>query len=221
MVKQLKCMALFIFTAFTFISLNANAMKSDPVDTAMQPLKKEWAEIKYVVSDKQKVSQLESLLKRVDVVAAKHPTEVQPVVWRGTMLSTLASLKSGFSALSSAKKAKKELEIALSRNASAEKGYAHVILGALYSKVPGKPIGFGSKEKAKRHFLTALQMDPDGLDANFFYGEFLLEQGDFVAAKKHLEVAQKSPVNVENKVWDEGRRQEIAKAIAVVNQKIA
>lgn len=221
MVKQLKSIILFIFTAFMSVSLSASEVTSHSVDVAMQPLKQEWAEIKYVVSDKQKVSQLESLIKKVDVVASKHPSEAQPVVWRGTMMSTMASLKSGFSALSSAKKAKKDLEMALARNASAEKGYAHVILGALYSKVPGKPIGFGSKEKAKRHFLTALQMDPDGLDANFFYGEFLLSQGDFASAKKYLEVAQKSPVNAENKVLDKGRRQEIAKAIETVNQKLA
>ncbi len=218
MVKQLRIIFSFILTVIISVSLNASSAK---MDAAMQPLKQEWAEIKYTIAEKQKRSQLESLIKRVDAVAASYPNEVQPIVWRGTMLSTMASLKSGFSALSSAKKAKKDLELALRQDASAEKGYAHVILGALYSRVPGKPIGFGSKEKAKHHLLTALQMDPDGLDANFFYGEFLLEQGEFVAAKKYFEVAQKSPVNLENKTLDIGRRQEIAKAMSVVNQKLA
>jgi len=218
MVRQLRMIFLFIFTAAISISLQA---RNSNIDAAMQPLKQEWAEIKYTVSEKHKVSQLESLIKRVDAVAASYPNEVQPIVWRGTMLSTMASLRGGFSALSSAKKAKKDLELALRKDASTEKGYAHVILGALYSRVPGKPIGFGNKEKAKHHLLTALQMDPDGLDANFFYGEFLLDQGDFAAAKKHFEVAQKSPINVKNKVLDAGRRQEIAKVIDIVNQKLA
>ena len=193
---------LFIFLATTFAaSVQAKVSNQSDVDVAMQPLKQEWAEIKYSVPEQQKVSRLENLIKRVDVVADKYPNRAEPVLWRGTMQSTLASLKGGLSGLSAAKKAKKDLELALVRDPASEKGYAHVILGALYSKVPGKPVAFGSKEKAKRHFLTALQMDPDGLDANYFYGEFLMKEGEYAAAKKHLEVAQKSPVNVKNHVF--------------------
>lgn len=215
---NMKAFILF-FLALLSCNVFAKVSSQGEVDTVMQPFKQEWAEIKYVVPDNQKVSRLQNLIKRLDVVVDKYPNRAEPLVWRGTMQSTMASLKGGLSALSMAKKAKKDLELALVRDPTSEKGYAHVILGALYAKVPSKPIGFGDKAKAKRHFQTALQMDPDGLDANYFYGEFLMDQGEFVAAKKYLEVAQKSPVNVDNHVFEAGRRAEVAKVISAVEQK--
>ncbi|MCK7498772.1 MAG: hypothetical protein MZW92_55455 [Comamonadaceae bacterium] len=47
----------------------------------------------------------------------------------------------------------------------------------LYYKVPGWPIGFGDKAKAKELLQKALAINPQGIDANYFYGEYLVETG--------------------------------------------
>jgi Tfp pilus assembly protein PilF len=48
--------------------------------------------------------------------------------------------------------------------------------GALYYQVPGWPIGFGDKDKANELLKKALALNPDGIDPNYFYGDFLLKE---------------------------------------------
>lgn len=199
---------------------NAIAKQTD-MEVAVQQLKKEWAEVKYLVPKEQKVKKLESLIARAHRISAQNPNEALPLLWEGTMLSTLASLKSGFGALGVAKKARAQLEESLMKDPTVENGYAHVILGALYSRVPGRPIGFGNKEAAKHHFLTALNMDPEGLESNFFYGEFLQSEGEYQQAMHHFEMAHHSSPNPNFKVFEDGRRQEVSNAMNVVNRKLS
>ena len=54
-------------------------------------------------------------------------------------------------------------------------GSAYNSLGVLYYKVPGWPMGFGDKAKAKELLRKALSLNPQGIDPNFFYGEYLFE----------------------------------------------
>ena len=42
--------------------------------------------------------------------------------------------------------------------------------------MPGWPIGFGDKKKAEEYLKKALAANPDGIDPNFFYGDFLLDK---------------------------------------------
>lgn len=204
------------------VSMQSNSLSNQTnIEVAVQQMKEQWAAIKYHVPKEQKVKQLESLIKKIDDLAQQNPNDALPLLWEGTMLSTLASLKSGLSALGTAKKAKATLEKSLIKDPTAENGYAHVILGALYARVPGKPVGFGNKETAKHHFQTALRMDPDGLETNYFYGDFLMAEGAYPMAKVHFEKADKAPVNPDSRVFEKGRRQELASAMKIVKQKVS
>ena len=49
--------------------------------------------------------------------------------------------------------------------------------GFPYYQVPGWPVGFGDDEKAEQLLKQALAINPTGIDPNFFYGDFLLDQG--------------------------------------------
>lgn len=217
MFGKLKLVLVMVITSM----LASSAYAEESLNNAMQALKVEWAQVKYQTPKQDKVKKLEAIIEQVNQLSAQYPNEALPALWQGTMLSTLASLKGGLSALSSAKQAKNSLEASLSKDPQLENGYAHVILGALYSKVPGKPLGFGNKETAKRHFQTALKIDPQGLESNYFYGEFLMNEGKFAEAKQYLEIAQKSTANPDFQIFEVGRRQEIAAALQSVNQKLS
>lgn len=183
-------------------------------------IKQQWAKVKYLTPSEQKVSEFEKLIKKVETVAERYPGDVNVALWHGTVLSTYASLKGGVGALASVKKAKQQLEYVLEKNPNVESGYAHVILGALYSNVPSWPVAFGNKEKAKSHLNMALHMDPDSVDGHFYYGDLMVKQGKYAEAKRHFQRALAIPKNKTFVVADNGRRDEIVKSMQVVEKKI-
>lgn len=202
-----KCILITLLVFFTNITMASS------IAPQLAEFKKEWAHIKYELPADQKAHAMDALIKRGDHILKANQNSAEMELWQGTALSTYASYKGGLSALSAAKKAKKHLEKAVSINPRVEQGQAHVILGALYGKVPGKPLGFGDKNKAQYHFQTALSMNENNLDAHFFYGEFLQDEGKKDAARKIYEKGLKVAQNTEFKVADTGRRNEIRKQL--------
>jgi Tfp pilus assembly protein PilF len=85
--------------------------------------------------------------------------------------------------------------------------------------VPGWPIGFGDDDKAEALLRKALEVNPDGIDPNYFYAEFLYEQGEYAEALEHLDRAAKAPARPGRERADQGRRAEIAALTAKVKAK--
>ncbi len=75
-------------------------------------------------------------------------------------------------------------------------------------------MGFGDDEKAEKLLKHALAINPTGIDPNFFYGDFLLDQGDKAQAKVYLDKALAAPARPGREVADEGRRMEIRERLA-------
>jgi len=88
-------------------------------------------------------------------------------------------------------------------------GSAYTSLGSLYYQVPGWPIGFGDDKKAQEYLKKALAVNPDGIDANYFYGDYLFRKGEYAEAARWLNKAMQAPPRPGRKVADEGRRREI------------
>ena len=82
-------------------------------------------------------------------------------------------------------------------------------LAVLYYKVPGWPIGFGDKARAETLLRQSLAINPRGIDPNYFYGEFLLENGKAADAVVHLERALKAPPRLGRELADAGRIEEV------------
>jgi len=115
--------------------------------------------------------------------------------------------------------AKRLLEESLKLDEKALNGSAYTSLATLYAKVPGWPVGFGDKERAEEYFKKALAINPDGIDPNFFYGEYLADRGRTGAALTYLEKALKAPPRPGREVADSGRRQEIQALLAKVRKE--
>jgi Tfp pilus assembly protein PilF len=135
------------------------------------------------------------------------------------VLSSEAGAKGGLGALGLAKDAKQRLDDALKINDKALSGSAYTSLATLYAKVPGWPIGFGDKERAEEFFKKSLAINPNGIDPNFFYGEYLADRGRVTEARTYLETAQKAPPRPGRELADSGRQQEIQALLTKLNKE--
>lgn len=185
-------------------------------------LRTAWAEIKYQETDRDaQIEKFDRLAAQAEVLVKANPDDAGLKAWQGTILSSEAAAINGISALPKLKKAKTLLEYAIAQDDKVENGFAHAVLGALYDRVPGWPIAFGDSDKAEAHLKRALALDPDGIDANFYYGDFLVRHGKYAEAIPVLEKALAAPARAERKLADDGRKGEIKAALDKAHQGIA
>jgi tetratricopeptide (TPR) repeat protein len=172
-----------------------------------------WAVANYETPEKQQDAAFEALARRADAFAAAHPGRAEPLVWAGIVKSTWAGVRGGLGALRLVGESRVALEAAEQIDPRALDGSVYTSLGALYANVPGWPISFGDGAKARTYFLRALELNPAGIDPNYFYGAFLADEGETALARQHLERALAAPPRPGREVADAGRRKEIQKRL--------
>ncbi len=202
---------LFLMTA----NLYAAGMTDD-----IKALQHEWAVIKYQTSESGQEKLYEALATKAGTVTARYPGKAEPLVWEGIILSTWAGARGGLGALSLAKESRKQLEAAIALDPEALQGSAYTSLGTLYFKVPGWPIGFGDSEKAEELLKLALAINPNGIDPNFFYGEFLLEEDRYAESVAVLNKALQAAPRADRPIADAGRKAEIKEVLARARKEL-
>jgi len=178
------------------------------VEDSVADIQQEWAQIHYRRPSAERPALYEALATRAHQLAVANPDRSEPRVWEGIVLSSLAGEKGGLGGLGLAKRAKALYEDAIRIDGSVLDGSAYNSLGVLYYKVPGWPVGFGDKAKAQELLKKALAINPSGIDANFFYAEYLVETGSPTDAVPYLERALAAPPRPGRQLADEGRRGE-------------
>lgn len=202
-------------------ALPAYASNLPELDGEISRLQHEWARIKYSVGDtKAQGQQMMSLADQANALVAKFPTRAEPLIWDGIITSSAAGIAGGLDALSLVKKARDMLEKAEQLDAKALEGSAATSLGSLYYQVPGFPLGFGNNKTARRYLEQSLAQNPDGIDPNFFYGDFLYRQGDYQKAADALRHALAAPDRPGREDADSGRRSEIKQLLAEIDHKL-
>lgn len=199
---------------FCFAGLTAAATPEDLI----RPIQDQWADIKYNKPEKQQADLYHALAQQTHKIVEANPGSAEALTWEGIVVSSEAGAKGGLGALSLAKEAKLRFEEALKINDKALAGSAYTSLATLYAQVPGWPVGFGNKEKAEEYFRKSLAINPAGIDANFFFGEYLLGRDRRSEARTHLEAALKAPPRPGRELADSGRRQEIQALLAKINK---
>jgi len=178
-----------------------------------------WEHVKYEVPVKQQEPEFEKLTKDSAKVMGQYPKQAEPAIWHGIVEASYAGAKGGLGALALAKSARKSLEQALSINPNALDGSAYTSLGSLYYQVPGWPIGFGDDRKALELLKKGLALNPNGIDPNYFLGDFLFRAGDYAGAEHALHKALQAPPREGRRLADEGRRREINDLLEKVREK--
>lgn len=189
-------------------------------DTELLAIQTDWATANYTTPEASRAAAFDKLIARAANFSTQNPTRAEALIWEGIVLSTAAGVKGGLGALSLAKQSREKLDAAIRIDATALEGSAYTSLGTLYHKVPGFPIGFGSDKKAKEYLRKALQINPDGIDPNYFYAEFLYDEDDYAGALQHLEKALQAAPRPGRASADEGRRQDIEKLMVKVRKEL-
>ena len=184
-------------------------------------IESEWAAIYYSMPRQQKESAYDILLNKTEELASRNPDSSELLYWQAVILASRAELQDGFSALKAIHKAKNLLEQVISTKPQTANGSAYVVLGTLYYMVPKWPIAFGDNDKAVSLFQEALRINPASIDANYFYGDFLLAQKKIKEAKAYFEKALAVPARKEQEFADNKLKNEVKQALQnIKNRKI-
>ncbi|MEA1672902.1 tetratricopeptide repeat protein [Nitrospirillum sp. BR 11163] len=199
---------------------------TDPATSAMLAalvaVEREWSHISFELTDRDtRIQAMAALAEQAGQLASRYPGHAEPLIWQALALSSQAGLKGGMGALSLAREARALLEMAGRLDYHAVGGAVPTSLGSLYYKVPGFPLSFGDDDKARRYLEEGLAINPDGLDANYFYGDFLFQRGDYRKAAEVLAHGLAAPPIQDRPVWDAGRRAEIRVLLRHAQQKLA
>ena len=214
------------FLAFLFLCASTLGTSQAAAQAAADPmvdigrLQQRWAEVNYQLEGKTQLTAFEELIQDADAITAANPDSAAAYIWSGIVKSSYAGAKGGLGAMKLAKASRADLERAMELDEEALQGSAYTSLGTLYFKVPGWPVGFGDEEKAEELLHKALTLNPDGIDPNYFYGEFLLEQKRYEESEKALLKAQQAPARPNRELADAGRQDEIEVALLKVREKL-
>jgi len=183
-------------------------------------IQQSWAHIQYELPEGQRTAAFEKLAAQASSFKQERQTVAEAWIWSGIVTSSWAGAQGGLGALSKVKDAKADLEKALALDPKALQGSAYTSLGALYDRVPGWPIGFGDSDKAEQLLKLALQINPNGIDSLYFWGDHLYRQKRYVEARAALQKAMQAAPRPGRESADAGRRKEIETLLVDVNKKL-
>ncbi|NIZ03697.1 tetratricopeptide repeat protein [Thalassospira lucentensis] len=205
------------------LPFGANAgLQLEGVKDGVAQLQTEWARIKYEMTDED--AQLEAIHKleaKGQDLITRYPDTPELLTWQGIILATDAGIVGGISALGKVDDARELFKKSIAIDSAALNGSAYTSLGALYYQVPPWPLAFGSDDKAKEFLLAGLALNPDGIDSNYFFGDFMRQNDQLEDAKAFFEKALKAPDRPDRPTADAGRRAEIKQALKEINQELA
>lgn len=206
-----------IFCSAIFITSAMSIQAAD--DNVLSTIQHEWARCQYKLpASASKENCFEKLDEQAAALQAKEPTRNDLKVWLAIVKSTYAGSKGGLGALSLVKQAKVLLEEVIAQDPTVLDGSAYTSLGSLYYQVPGWPVSFGDNEKAEALLKKALQINPNGIDPNYFYADYLLSEGKKAQAKTYFEKALQAPARPGREDADAGRRNEINEKLSEINK---
>jgi len=186
----------------------------------MKLMQDQWAKFNYLTSKSSKQEGLEQLLDIANEKLTTYPDQPEILIWHAIIEASYAGSLSAINptALGYVKSAKKHLEEAIEIDGDVLDGSAYTSLGSLYYQVPGWPIGFGDADKANEYLKKGLALNPNGIDSNFFYADFLIEKGEIEEAKAYLTKARKAPNRPGREDADQGRRIEVLQLIEKIKK---
>jgi tetratricopeptide (TPR) repeat protein len=210
----------YVLSTLLFGLFSAAATAQDSgLENGLLEIQHQWEHVHYQVPPDQQVAAFPAVEETADALIQRYPGRAEPLAWKAIVLSTHAGAKGGLGALSMVREARTLLEQAEKLDPDTLDGSVYTTLGSLYYQVPGWPLGYGDDKKAELFLKKALAINPTGMDANYFYGDFLYRKGHYPEALSALDKALHAPPRPKRPLADEGRRQEIQAIIAKIKNK--
>ena len=209
--KSLLVATLVLLASFT------SPLMAEESGSPIASIQKHWAEANYTAEGKDRKKAFKSLTQEADQLVAQSPGSADAHIWAGIVYSTYAGEVSMLSAGKQVKRARSELETALEIDPDAMDGSAYTSLGALLYQIPG--FMGGDAEKAESLLKQGLELNPQGIDSNYFYASFLMEQERYDEAQQYFQKAANAPARPQRPLADQGRKAEIASAMNDLQKK--
>ena len=197
-------------TTFVALLLLSSQCFAEALTDSLQNIESEWASIYYSTPKQKQGPAYSRLLDKTINLSRQFPGNAEPLIWEAIVKATNADHQDPVSALEAVHEARDLLVKAIEINPQAMSGSAYVTLGTLYYLTPKWPIAFGDDATAKNMLQTALKINPNGIDANYFYANYLLLNNDLEEAEKYFKRAIAAPTRTEqlyadNRLKDEAR----------------
>jgi tetratricopeptide (TPR) repeat protein len=197
-------------TTFVALLLLSSQCFAEALTDSLQNIESEWASIYYSTPKQKQGPAYSRLLDKTINLSRQFPGNAEPLIWEAIVKATNADHQDPVSALEAVHEARDLLVKAIEINPQAMSGSAYVTLGTLYYLTPKWPIAFGDDATAKKMLQTALKINPNGIDANYFYANYLLLNNDLEEAEKYFKRAIAAPTRTEqlyadNRLKDEAR----------------
>jgi tetratricopeptide (TPR) repeat protein len=186
---------------------------ANSIKDSLENIESEWASIYYNTPNTNQSRAYSHLLDKIIALSEQHTDNAELIFWQAVVKATNADYQDAFTALNSIKDARKLLAKAIEINPKTMNGSAYVTLGTLYYMVPKWPIAFGDDQTAQKMLEIALQINPNGIDSNYFYGKFLLSQNKPDEAAKYFEIAVRAPARNEQFYADSQLKTEASLAL--------
>ena len=181
----------------------------DAIEQASRRLQSEWSEVFYLAPRQTKTARYQDLLTRTQSLKGKNPDRAEPLIVEAIILCTYSASALGLDTLELLETSRDLLQKAIAMDPLALEGAAYVTLGNLYRRLPGWPLLYGDKKRARALFESGVRRYPEGIDTNFFYGDFLLEEGERLKAIPYLEQAERAPIRPTLRVSDTRLKEEL------------
>lgn len=201
------------FTTFVALLLLSAQCVADNLFDSIQHIESEWASIYYKTPKKEQGSAYKRLLDKTAILTEQFPKDAEPLFWQAVLKANYADHQAALDALEAIKEARDLLLKAIQINPKTMDGSAYVTLGTLYYMVPKWPIAFGDNDEAKKLLETALKINPEGIDSNYFFGDFLLSTDRPAEAVIYFERAANAPARKEQLYADNQLKAEAKTAL--------
>ncbi len=187
-----------IFVVFLLLFAQGAIAESDLMHERVSKIEESWVDTTYDDSNLERKNIFLRLSDEITDVVKAFPRQAEPLILKSAILLTMAQDASSFVALGLVKQAKELLGKAIDLDPKARDGSALVTMGILYYKVPRWPVAFGDNDAAEAYLLKALEVSPEGVSSNYFYAEFLLEQGRKHQAISYLNKAINAKIDTQH-----------------------
>ncbi|MFQ5345020.1 MAG: tetratricopeptide repeat protein [Mariprofundus sp.] len=213
----------WILAMVAAFGLLASTAFAGETDDAILQLQHEWAVANYKTADGQKEAAFKALVDKAETLSSKYANRAEPKIWeaiiRAGYAGAMGGMSSMFNAMPQMEKGRDLLLAAEKIDANVLQGSVYTTLGSFYYMVPGGFIGFGDDDKALEYLNKAIAIAPDDMDANYFMGDYWLEQKKYNKAVPYLQKVIDLPAVANRPVYSEGRKAEAAAKLARAKKK--
>jgi hypothetical protein len=198
-----------LLASLLFLSTAASA---DSLKDTLNRVEAEWAKIYYSLPKAAKSGAYAKLLEETANASRQYPKDMGLIFWQAVVKASHADHQDPVSALQSVHEVRSLLTKVITVDPKTVDGSAYVVLGTLYHKVPAWPVAFGDDIEAEKMLKMALTISPNGIDSNFYYGEFLIDKGQDKVAEAYFERASSAPIRPEQ-IFADSQLQNEAKQV--------